>query len=222
MSPSEYLDFETLLNEKLADRHMSLKQLSELSGIAIKHLENLSHGNYDQLPPAPYLRGYIFELGRILDFDAERWWENLKLMGVMKSSGRDDRLPKNRFSVKSARGYLGVGVVALLVILYLGLRFSNILGSPRVIIATPDGSLVQTSTNPLRVAGILQNGTYLTVNDNAVPVNADGSWSTDITLAPGPNPIKIVGKKFLGGETVVPTWSVFYNAPAAAATSTGQ
>ena len=43
--------FEQFLNERLKERGMTLKRLSELSGISQKHLEYLARGEFDHLPP---------------------------------------------------------------------------------------------------------------------------------------------------------------------------
>ena len=55
--------FETFFRERIKDRGISLKKLSELTGIAISHLENMVRGNFDDVPSAPYFHGYIIRLG---------------------------------------------------------------------------------------------------------------------------------------------------------------
>ena len=63
--------FELFFAERLKTKGFTLKKLSEMSGVALKHLENLRAGRYEDLPPAPYLHGYLRSIGKFLDFDGE-------------------------------------------------------------------------------------------------------------------------------------------------------
>ena len=70
---SEQFDFASFFASRLKERGLTVKKLSELSGISQKDLQNLSEGDFDHLPPAPYLRGYTQKLSKILEFDPEFW-----------------------------------------------------------------------------------------------------------------------------------------------------
>ena len=72
----DYADFPSFFNERLKERGLTLKRLSELSGISVKHLEALAAGQFDNLPPAPYLRGYLLKLGQVLGFDGNDCGQN--------------------------------------------------------------------------------------------------------------------------------------------------
>jgi hypothetical protein len=208
----DYSDFEALLVDKMKERGLSIKQLSELSGIASKHLENMANGNYDQLPPSPYLRGYLTALGQILDFDADHWWHTFQVMGVLRSSGQHDQMPKNRFAKKSGKLYVGLIATGVLLVIYLGFRFSNILGMPTLAITTPGQDVIRVLNSPLVFSGTLKNGSTLTINGEMIPIGADGSWTKDVALDPGPNAIQVDAKKFLGGEVKV-VRQIWYEAP---------
>ena len=69
------LDFSSFLNERLRDKGLTLKKLAETTGIALGHIQKLSEGDFFDLPPTPYLRGYLSRIGRVLDFDPEIWWQ---------------------------------------------------------------------------------------------------------------------------------------------------
>lgn len=213
----DYPDFETLLGDKIKERGLSLKHLSELSGIAVKHLENLAKGNYDQLPPAPYLHGYLTSLGQILDFDAEHWWHTFKVMGVLRSSGREDKMPENRFAKKSEKLYIGLIAAGVLLVIYLGFRFSNILGKPVLTVNTPSPDVVKVSH--VIFSGTLQNGSTLTINGEMISIAANGAWTKEVALDPGLNAVEIDAKKFLGGE-VKALRQIWYDAPQNATSAT--
>ena len=198
---SENLNFQDFLNSKIRERGLTLKKLSELSGITLKYLEYLSAGNFEALPSAPYFRGYLKKLGRILDFDDVEWWQNIKEEGVVKTSGTEDRLPKNRFALSSPGKFIWPTIIILLAVFYFGVRFSKIFGEPQVSIAYPTEDLTNTVSREIVVRGELKDGDKLVINGEVISVKNDGAWEKNILLEPGLNTIEIRAKKFLGRET---------------------
>src|SRR6202012_5234309 len=70
--------FEQFFADKIKERGISLKKLSEATGIAPSHIESLLRGDFESMPSAPYFHGYLLHLGAALDFDGEEWWVKLK------------------------------------------------------------------------------------------------------------------------------------------------
>lgn len=200
MPTEEYYDFENFFNDKVKARGLNLERISEQTGISLKHLESLSRGHYEDMPPAPYFRGYLAKLGTLLDFDPELWWTRFQAMGVVKKSGPQDQLPKNRFA-KSSRFKLAIfGFLALIVLGYLGISLPRILGNPQLTIEYPKDPLTTVSDPRVLVYGHLKNGSNLTLNGEAVQVADDGSWEKEVVLDPGLNTLNFNAKKFLGRE----------------------
>jgi transcriptional regulator with XRE-family HTH domain len=195
------IDFAQFFNEKLKSKGLSLKKLADVSGIPMKHLQNLGEGRYQDLPPAPYLRGYIVSLGTILGFDGLAAWEHFKYLPAIESSGGLDALPKNRFAQRSSTMYAMSGFAALLLVGYLGFRFSNIFGRPILEIGYPQEALVRSMGANVTAYGTLENGDTVFVNGESLPLGEDGTWEKRLLLQPGLNSIEVSAKKFLGGET---------------------
>ena len=137
--------FATFLDERLRERDLNLKKLSELSGITFRHLECLREGSFAHLPAAPYVRGYLKKLAGILDFDADAWWHELEYESTIQRSGRGDELPKNRFALQSLSGYGWMALIALLAVLYIGFRFSVVFGTPQLTLAYPKDAITRVS-----------------------------------------------------------------------------
>lgn len=196
--------FEQFFAGKIKDRGISLKKLSEITGIAPTHIESLLRGDYASMPSAPYFHGYLTHLGSILDFDGEEWWIKLKKAGVVKNSGELDTLPRNRFIKQSPPKYLWAIGAAAIVVIYLAFQLPRILGKPTLIVTLPDQNPYITSSSTFVLEGTVKNADSLYLNDNQeITVAADGSWQETVLLGTGPNPFKISAKKFLGGETDV-------------------
>ncbi len=198
---------------------MSLKKLAEISGIAPNHLQNLADGHFSKLPAVPYIRGYLTAIGEILEFDPEDWWREIKEGGFLIRSGATDELPKNRFAAKPIGTYLWAAVLGILLLGYLGFRFSQIIGRPVLTIDHPDASLVATTEEILMLTGRLENGDQLSINGEPVTTLADGTWLKRVSLQPGLNTFVISAKKLLGREVVV-TRQIVYEPQGAAGAST--
>lgn len=206
--------FEQFFADKIKERGISLKKLSELTGIAPSHIENLLRGDFENMPSAPYFHGYLLHLGAALDFDGEEWWIKFKNDGVIKNSGELDTLPRNRFIKQSPPKYLWWIAAGVIVLIYLAFQAPRIFGKPTLTVLSPDANPYMTGSSTFTLAGTVTgaNSLYL-VGANGeteqIIIAADGSWQKGVLLGVGPNPFEISAKKFLGGETTV-TEQIFY------------
>ncbi len=215
----EYFDFGNFFNERMRERGFNLKRLSELSGISVKHLEALRGGYFENLPSAPYFRGYLFKLGTILDFDADSWWQHMKTAAAAQQLKAADDLPKNRFSKNPIGKYLVPAALALFLIFYIGFRFSKLLGQPVIAITYPPENLMTVTTNTISLTGRTTDSSELAVNGEPVTIQPNGDWQKTIVLQPGLNAFEITAKKFLGRETKI-VRQIIYQPPVATSTNT--
>lgn len=207
----EHFDFAAFFAQKLKERGLSVRKLSEMSGISLKDLEILAEGDMEHLPPAPYLKGYTTRLAKILEFDPEVWWQYFESTGTVRRSGVTDMLPQNRFALSKKMRWGWMIAIGSLVILYGILRFSAITGRPTLEITSPqeEGILVHEDTYTLR--GLFSGGTTLTVNGDPITVEQK-AWEYKATLKEGQNTLEFVGKKRLGKE-VRETRQIFFEKP---------
>lgn len=214
----DYADFPSFFAGRLKERGFSLKRLSEMSGISLKHLEGLASGRFDDLPPPPYLHGYLLKLGQMLDFDGDSWWKSIKDIQSAKDFKLADQLPKNRFARAPVAKQLIFGGVVLLFLLYGVFRFSSIFGQPVVTLLYPETNVSVATADSVAIAGRATNASELSVNGESVPVQANGEWQKTVSLKPGMNAIEIKAKKFLGRETTI-TRQIIYQPPQTASSS---
>jgi transcriptional regulator with XRE-family HTH domain len=215
--PPNDLPFEQFFAEKIKERGVTLKKLSEMTGIAPSHIENLLRGDYDSMPSAPYFHGYLTHLGAVLDFDGEEWWAKLKKEGVIKNSGELDTMPRNRFIKQSPPKYLWAIGAGVIVLIYLAFQAPRIFGKPTLSVLIPDTNPYVTGSSTFTLSGTVSgaDSLYLVGADGdqeQIIIAADGSWQKGVLLGTGPNPFEISAKKFLGGETTV-TEQIFYQTP---------
>lgn len=195
------LDFPSFFNEKIKGRGLTVRKLAELSGITANHLEAMSQGDYARMPAAPYLRGYLTTLGRILDFDPNFWWDHFKTQQLVPSAGEKDELPKNRFAPRTAGPLIGLGLVGLAILLYFLFRFPQIFGQPALQIDAPASATSRITESSILLHGHTNGADELTINTERVSISDDGTWQKEFFLQPGLNTIEVVAKKLLGRET---------------------
>lgn len=213
MNPETTISFEQFFADRIKERGISLKKLADVTGIAPMHIESLLRGDFENMPSAPYLRGYLLKLGQELNFDGDEWWRRMKKEGLVKNSGSMDTLPRNRFLRQSPPKYLWAIGVAIIFVLYFAFQAPHIFGKPTLTVAFPDASPYITISSTLVISGTVSNADALYLNDSQeITIAQNGAWEQTVLLGAGPNPFKITAKKFLGGETNV-TEEILYQSP---------
>lgn len=201
--------FESFFRERVKERGLSIKKLSEITGIASNHLENMVRGNFEDMPSAPYFHGYLVRLAPLLSFDAEEWWDRIKKEGLIKNSGPADALPRNRFVKESHARMVGIVIVIVIVIIYLAIQLPRIWGKPTLTLTMPSPNPFTTQSSTITLQGTVQDADslYLTgldgSNSEEITIAPDGSWQKNVLLQQGVNTFQVSAKKFLGGETDV-------------------
>jgi len=218
MEQEEQKDFALFLSEKIRGKSMNPKKLAELSGIPEAHIEALVAGKFEVLPPAPYLRGYLIRLGGVLDFNGEEWWTYLKEEGMLMGSGAEDLLPVNRFAKKKIPKFIWIIVVLVIGGVYFGIRSAAILGTPTLIVTTPNATSATSTINQFSFQGQVQDANSVTLNGESVPIDANGYFSKLILLEPGLNSVEVAAKKFLGRE-VRAVYQIVYEPPLASSST---
>lgn len=221
----EEILFEEFLQEQLKDKGMSLKRLSEATGISPNHLENMLHGNFDEMPSAPYFRGYLIRIGKVLNFDGEAWWERLRKDSVVKKSGPEDELPRNRFmKAATPKMFWGIAVAALIIIVYFAFQFPKIFGRPSITVTFPGTDPYATELTTITLQGTVRNADALYLsngdasNSEEIAIGPGGAWQKTVLLQNGLNPFEIRAKKLLGSE-ITKTLQIIYQGPSATSSS---
>ncbi len=204
----EYKNFNEFVQEKLREKNLNLKRLSELSGISLKNLENLLKENFNDLPAMPYIRGYLINLGKILNFDYEYWWDYFKNQQEIKKSGLKDELPKNRFKTKFVWKPIFIILILIIIAFYLIFRFNFIFGKPSIEVNIPN-TLINVNNKNFIIYGKAISAQKVFINNQEINLAQDGSFQKEVILEPGLNTFEISAQKVLGGKTTI-TRQIFY------------
>ncbi|MCP6720132.1 MAG: helix-turn-helix domain-containing protein [Patescibacteria group bacterium] len=200
----------TIINA-LRVKGFTVEKLAQTTGVSDRFLESLVEEKFENLPPSPYVHGYLVKIAGALGLDGESLWqEYLKDNDVIKRSGKSDQLPRNRFVTSRLRGKaILVGLVILGFIVYVVLRTPLFLNQPGLELMNLSNDTTFTEDANFSILGKVSSAYKLTLNGERVYPDDDGNFEKTIPLQEGFNTLVFSVKKFLGKERLI-TKQVFY------------
>lgn len=212
-------NFGETLSELAVEHGLTLDKLSELTNIPKRYLSAMAENDEKNMPAAPYVKGYITKICATLGTDPSPLIEAYKAAGI-KSSGKEDSLPTNRFAlVKKKTGLIVAVCVAAAVIAVIlfpvGKRylFAGFMGIPPIEVNLPakvdDRDFLETRDQFFTIEGKINPKDSIIINREPISVTTDGAFSKEVMLDPGLNTFEIKVKRFLRSETTV-IRKVFY------------
>ncbi len=203
----EYGDISEILASVMRERRISVDALSNATDIPKRFITSLVEGDFKNLPAKPYVRGYLFKIGEALRIDQNVLWQSYKNSANPVTSGEHDRLPSNRFAFKKMRASRMVTIFLIVLILaFVGFRFNDILGKPKIDVSLPESTTEETIT----VSGTVESGDTLTLNGEVIYPDGEGFFEKRVQLEPGLNTLEFRVKRYLGQESSLAK-QVFYN-----------
>lgn len=181
-------------------RGLDAAKLSEATDVPQRFIASLVGGDFSDLPSLPYIRGYLFKIAGVLEADPNVLWRAFRESADIRSSGHQDLLPVNRFSLRKVSSKkLWIVLVAIVLVGFLGLRLNSILGKPTLEVTLPETSVSQL----IVVEGKVSPGDTLTLNGEVIYPYEDGNFQKEVQLEPGLNTLEFKVKRRLGRETTV-------------------
>ncbi len=198
----ETASLKELLREHIELKGLTPKKIADMTGIPDRYIEMLLDGDASRLPPSPYVHGYIAKLSGILNFDKDTMWRLYQKEAPLTRSGREDRLPNNRFAMRRvSHAWVVTLVVILVVVAFGGYNIYGILTPPAVIITVPASDNSTVAQKTILLQGKTDATYTVTINGSEVYVGPDGSFQKELQLQEGVNGVEFVVRKFLGKET---------------------
>lgn len=199
-----------LLEETLRIKNISLEKLALLSGISERFLNGLLGGHTENLPAAPYVRGYLMKIADVLGLNGEDLWSAyLKHDTAIRRSGAEDSLPGNRFVLSKLRSRLIIILGAILIVLVIAvMKIPALFGGASLTIGNMEPNMI-VHEQSFVVRGSVDNKDTLTINGDIVYPKENGDFEHAIELQKGFNTIEFKIKRFLGKETTI-TKQIFY------------
>jgi len=193
-----------LINQILKEKGLDINRLASLTNIPKRYLTALKDGDLKNLPPAPYVRGYILRVCRALNTKPDDLIEAYRELSL-KKSGKNDSMPTNRFDDKlnHSRPILIWLIATLLVAGILFLRFTpDFRGIPEISVNLPDFP-IRVSDPMFIIEGRVTPGDAIFVNTEQTLTDNYGNFTKQVMLDAGLNSFEIKARRFLGRETKI-------------------
>ncbi len=195
-----------LKNERLK-RNVSLYDLSRISRIKKEYLKALENNDFENLPSAVFVKGYIATYARILGFDKAPVLAVLRRDFIEDPTGK--LLPKKRQNINKKRFFKPFTLASIFIFIvfsivggYLFWQWKLYSSPPKIEIYSPYENEVV--SGKIVVSGKTLPYANLTINDDLVEVDSNGEFSKQIEVShPGVFviEIKVVDRK--GRQTTI-------------------
>lgn len=198
------------LIEAMKIKGFSLEKLAQITGVSDRFIEYLLGEKFDQLPSAPYIHGYILEIGKALGLDGENLWRDFfKNSRIVRTSGARDALPGNEVHRKKINKKVVVIIVlAVFVLSYVAFRIQVYFGEPYFILENVTDNMTVTDPSFI-IKGEIHIRDQIMLNGEQIYPNEDGAFEKKIQLQSGFNALGFKIKKFLGKEYTIDK-QIFY------------
>jgi cytoskeletal protein RodZ len=181
------------LQSKRQELELSLEDIQNRIGLPPKYLAAFESGNYHELPAPVYAESYLKKLAALYRLDEED----------TISAFREERISKDPFAdvtrlqpqaISSSASYFTtkriaaavLGSIFLVAVGYLLWQVLQITAAPKLALDSPtDGEQIDTSF--IDVRGHTEAGATVTINNQTIPVNSDGTFDQNLYLNPGEN-----------------------------------
>ncbi len=192
-----------IFHEALELRNLDIEKLAELTDVPEMYLTALYGSDFEKLPAAPYVRGYLMKIAEVLGIDGKALWQTYKNESI-KTSGVKDKMPSNRFVIKPLKKRMLIfGTAAILVVIYFVWQIDNLLGMPKIDIVSPAFPTVIVSEPDFNLRGKVDGRDKLTINNEEIFIGKDGWFEKEISFQPGVNTVEFKAKRLLGREVKV-------------------
>lgn len=194
------------LMQERQNRGLTIKELSDQTHIKSAFLEVLESSDYFKLPADVYVKGFLKNLASYFDvseqdlieqYDRERLGERR----VQPTHNKSDKGLPFVFTPKTAI-FSGVIIVFFGLLLYLGLQVKSVINPPFLELKEPVEGLKVIGTSVI-VSGITEVGAELTINNQAVLVDANGSFNENLIISAGYNVLEVIARNKFGRSSKI-------------------
>lgn len=193
-----------ILKEARLAKRLSIKDLEKRTKIRASFLESLEKQNWEQLPEYPVVIGFVKSTASFLEIDVSKAVALLRRDYPLKKTTitpKPDLEHKFVWSPKLTF-FLGILILLLGLIGYLGIQYSRFMTPPALELNLPTENQVE-NTASIIVAGKTNPEATVEVNQQPVIVDDNGNFSTQLLISKNTSNITVVAKSRSGRQTII-------------------
>lgn len=186
-----------ILKDTREDKFYTIEEVEKTTKIRKELLVALENDDYSKLPPSTFIQGFIKNYAKFLGLDGE------KMLAVFRREFPEKKhkpyvmdvfaKPINKNKVRLTPGRIlgfSVALVILTFFAYLWLQYRSYTGSPPLAVTSPEDQM--TTDNPMvTVEGKTDPEVKVLINEQEIPVNAEGHFKEEVSLSAPVNKINI-------------------------------
>ena len=191
----------TSLRLRREELGLTVTDIAKETNINRRYLEAIENSNWAAIPHTIHMLGFIRQYARLLSLDSsiavtKYLLERGPLATLKASRPAHQRI---RSAIVGSRLIIGITIAAAVigVALYLLLQISVLAAPPALDISSPSADQ-QVSSPQLEIRGKTAPTASVSINNSAIPVNDDGSFSTTLTLNDGLNTVRFEARNRAG------------------------
>ncbi len=203
----EELPLNKVFERERKAKKMSLKALSEKTGISLRNLQKIEKGKWEDLPAEIYLRSFFEKIEKAMNLKngylLDLYEKEVAFLKRQNNNKPIKRISKDFFVVTPklvARFIFFVFFVFIIVYFFYQLNF--LVAEPKLIVTNPENDII-TELKEITVLGQTYPDNKVMINGNEVPVDENGNFSASLLLQEGINTIKITSENRIGKQKVI-------------------
>lgn len=207
------------LNDFLVERRKFLKirfgDLASRSGIPSKYLKKIEKGDWCDMPPGVYVKGFLKKYARAVGLDeselAQRYENEWREVCQISSFGNNlSGMSRYGFLKQISLRRLAVALAVTVVVSYVSWQFGAVLEKPDLVLTNPVEEDTVVGDLKIELAGKTSPGTVLVVNNETIYPEENGYFKKSVELLSGLNVLEIKAVSRFGKETKI-TRRITYN-----------
>ena len=189
-----------ILKEERLKNDLSLDQVSFKTQIATKYLEAFERGSYEKLPGEIYNKQFIKKLAKNFSLSEKKLlniYQAEKKAQLTFNQLQPKKAPPKKILTWLTPKIIRNTVITILILscfTYLGVEVKNIFSAPILEIISPASQTI-THESTIEIKGITEPEAILTINNQKILPQADGTFIEAVDLTIGLNIFNISVKK---------------------------
>jgi cytoskeletal protein RodZ len=203
----------TLLKKEREKQNLSLEEISASTKIQKHYLEALEKDQYSKFASTVYAKGFLRSYAKRLGLDEHKLLALFRRAVSEESTAevKESKRPMKDMKLVITPSTVIISSIVILVITtlaYLFYQFYNFQRPPELEIYSPENNST-VETPEITIQGKTERDMFVTINDEAIRINDDGSFKISLTLTEGQNSIVIkskhpddIGKEAIATRTI--------------------
>jgi transcriptional regulator with XRE-family HTH domain len=211
------------LREARKKRGFDIDEIASKINIQGKYLDSLEKGEYNNLPADVYIDSFFKKYAEFLDIFDDDFFnfyrKEKQVFRNIRDKSNQQKDESGKFLQLSFTSHIYITpkiisfsvliIVILFIVFYFWHQVDFLVSAPELIVENPSYD-IETSNSSIVIMGKTDYDAFVKINNQSIILNADGSFSEEIDLAPGLNVLEIKSVNRLSKESSV-VRNVFYS-----------